>query len=162
MDTAKDRFTLLPADVMTDYTQFSPPALASRAMNIATRLRVADRLRPPFNLVISNVPGPRHSLYLAGAELQQYYPVSTITEGQGLNITVQSYRDNLDFALVACRELVPDLDHVADLLLAEIATLAQATGVTKPAATPSARSRARSRPRPRARAGAQAGNGRRR
>ncbi len=154
MDAAKDRFTLLPADVMTDYSQFSPPALASRAMRLATRLRVADRMRPPFNLVISNVPGPRHSLYLACAELQQYYPVSTITEGQGLNITVQSYRDNLDFALVACRELVPDVDHLADLLLDEIATLAEATGATVAPPTPA--------PPPRARPRARAGAGRRR
>ena len=134
METAKDRFTLLPADMLTDYAQFSPPALATRAIRLATRLRVADRLNPPFNLVISNVPGPREPLYLAGARLLHYYPVSTITEGQGLNITVQSYLDSLDFGLVACRDLVPDLEHLADLLLAEIEALARACGATLSAA----------------------------
>ncbi len=132
MDTAKDRFSLLPADMLTDYAQFSPPALATRAMRLATRLRVADRLNPPFNLVISNVPGPRQPLYLAGARLLHYYPVSTISEGQGLNITVQSYLDSLDFGLVACRELVPDVEDLADLLLAEIEVLARAAGLGSP------------------------------
>jgi diacylglycerol O-acyltransferase / wax synthase len=129
MEAAKDRFTLMPADVLTDYTQFSPPALATRAMRVATRLKVADRLNPPVNLVISNVPGPRSPLYLAEAELEHYYPVSTIAEGQGLNITVQSYLGTLDFALVACRELVPDLDVMADLVLEELDLLKESSGV---------------------------------
>jgi hypothetical protein len=87
-------------------------------------------MSPPFNLVISNVPGPRQPLYLAGATLLHYYPVSTITDGQGLNITVQSYRDNLDFGLVSCRELVPDVEDLADLLVAEIDVLGKAAGVS--------------------------------
>lgn len=127
MEIAKDRFSLLPADVITDYAQFAPPALATRAIRMATRLKIGDRMNPPFNLVISNVPGPRTPLYLAGAQLAHYYPVSTIVEGQGLNITVQSYVDRLDFGLVADRDLVPDLDHFADLLVAEIDTLTTAT-----------------------------------
>lgn len=130
MDVAKDRFTLLPADVLTDYAQFAPPALATRAIRLASRVRIGDRLNPPFNLVISNVPGPREPLYLAGATLEHYYPISTITEGQGLNVTVQSYVDRVDFGLVAARELVPDLQHLADLMLDEIDHLAKATGAT--------------------------------
>ena len=55
-----------------------------------------------------------------------YYPMSTIVDGQGINITVQSYRDILDFGLVACRELVPDLEDLADLLVEEITVLAKA------------------------------------
>ncbi|MDQ6698126.1 MAG: wax ester/triacylglycerol synthase family O-acyltransferase [Actinomycetota bacterium] len=152
MDVAKERFALLPADMLTDYAQFSPPALAARAARVATRLRVADRLNSPVNVVISNVPGPREALYLAGAKLLHYYPVSTIVEGQGLNITVQSYRDTLDFGLVGARELVPDLDRLADGIVAEMEALADATGVTRPASgpTPGARAAAkatkRSRP----------------
>jgi len=129
MDLAKERFALLPADMLTDYAQFSPPALAARAARVATRLRVADRLNSPVNLVISNVPGPRDALYLAGAKLLHYYPVSTIVEGQGLNITVQSYRDTLDFGLVGARELVPDLEILADGIVAELQALGEVTGV---------------------------------
>jgi len=130
MDIAKDRFMLLPADVLTDYSQFAPPALATRAIRLATRLKIGDRLNPPFNLVISNVPGPRQRLYMAGATLEHYYPISTIIDGQGLNVTVQSYADCVDFGLVAARELVPDLQHLADLMLDEIDNLLKATGAT--------------------------------
>lgn len=128
MEGAKERFSLMPADVLTDASQFSPPAVATRAIRLATRLRIADRMNPPFNLVISNVPGPREPMYLAGARLQHYYPISTIAEGNGLNITVQSYEDTLDFALVSCRELLPDLADLADLVIEEIDTLLVASG----------------------------------
>jgi hypothetical protein len=71
-------------------------------------------------LIISNVPGPRHPLYLAGAMLHHLYPVSAIGDGMGLNMTVISYRDQLDFGSVACRELMPDLwllnDYLPDAL----------------------------------------------
>jgi WS/DGAT/MGAT family acyltransferase len=128
MNDAKDRFLLVPADVLTEYAEFAPPALFIRAARVATQLRLADRFQPPFNLVISNVPGPRHSLYLGTARMLHYYPVSTIVEGQGLNITVQSYLDTLDFGLVSCRELVPDLEDLAERLVDEVAILAKAVG----------------------------------
>jgi diacylglycerol O-acyltransferase len=136
MNEAKGRFALVPADVLTDYAEFAPPALFIRAARVASRLRLADRFRPPFNLVISNVPGPRSTLWLDTAEMVHYFPISTIAESQGLNITVQSYRDTMDVGLVACRELVPDLEVLADLLLDEIAALGAAAGVER--AAPSA------------------------
>jgi hypothetical protein len=108
------------------------PALTAQAARIVARTRIFDRLNPPFNVVISNVPGPRHTLYLGGAELRAYYPVSAVAEGQGLNITVQSYQDHLDFGLIACRELVPDLWRFKELFgegLEELSKrAAQATG----------------------------------
>ena len=129
MDDAKDRFTLLPASVLVDYAEFAPPALAIRAARVASRLKIADRLSPPLNLVVSNVPGPRNKLYLDHAEMVHYYPVSTITDGVGLNITVQSYVDTMDFALVSCREMVPDLDDLADYVIDEFAEIGQAAGL---------------------------------
>lgn len=113
---AKEDFRAIPAETLMDFTQFAPPALAARVMRMYSQLRIADRMNPPLNLVISNVPGPPVPLYLAGAELQHFYPVSTLIDGQGLNITVQSYRDNLDFGFLACRELVPDVWTMTDLL----------------------------------------------
>jgi hypothetical protein len=68
------------------------------------------------NVVISNVPGPNHPLYSAGAELKHFYPVSTISDGIGLNLTVQSYNGRLDFGFVGDRDLVPDLWILVDLL----------------------------------------------
>ncbi|MGD9996332.1 MAG: wax ester/triacylglycerol synthase family O-acyltransferase [Ilumatobacteraceae bacterium] len=116
MNAAKGSFAAIPADSLQDFTRFAPPAVAARAMRMYSRLRIADRMHPPFNLVISNVPGPPIPLYSAGARLEHFYPVSALADGQGLNITVQSYNGNLDFGLIACRELVPDLWSITDLL----------------------------------------------
>ncbi len=66
---------------------------------------------------------------MAGAMLQHQFPVSIVTDGQGLNITVVSYLDRLDFGLIADRELVPDLWDMADDLINEITVLKEATGV---------------------------------
>jgi hypothetical protein len=65
--------------------------------------------RPTWNLVISNVPGPQFPLYCAGARLVANHPVSVITDGMGLNITVMSYCGSLDFGIVADREQMPDV-----------------------------------------------------
>ncbi len=66
------------------------------------------------------MPGPRQPLYAAGAKLLHYYPVSTIVDGQGLNITVQSYLDNLDWGLISCRELIPDLSVLIDCIIEDL------------------------------------------
>ncbi|MGH1492243.1 MAG: WS/DGAT/MGAT family O-acyltransferase [Acidimicrobiales bacterium] len=131
MVDGKGQFDLVPADILMEMSDLAPPALAARAARVAARTRMADWTRPPANLVLSNVPGPRAPLSLAGvAPLKHYYPVSTIVDGQGLNVTVQSYVDVLDFGLVACRELVPDLDVLADHCVAEIDVLADSLGIT--------------------------------
>jgi diacylglycerol O-acyltransferase / wax synthase len=116
MTRAKEDFHAIPAEVLQDFTQFAPPAVAARAMRMYSRLRIADRMNPPFNLIISNVPGPPIPLYAAGARLEHFYPVSALADGQGLNMTVQSYNGNLDFGLIADRELVPDLWLLTELL----------------------------------------------
>ncbi len=128
MVDAKQLFDAVPAEELADFAAFPPPAVFSQAMRTATRL--TGRFRTPVNVVISNVPGPRESLYSAGAELQHYYPVSTIVDGQGLNITVQSYRDTLDIGLVACRELVPDVWDLAEYIVEDLAEIGAAVGLT--------------------------------
>jgi WS/DGAT/MGAT family acyltransferase len=128
MAGAKGLFDAVPAERLTDFAQFPPPAVFAQAMRTATRL--TGRLRSPVNLVISNVPGPRQPLYAAGAKLLHYYPVSTIVDGQGLNITVQSYLDTLDFGLVADRELVPDLWDLLDAIVDDLEGMAKQLGVS--------------------------------
>jgi diacylglycerol O-acyltransferase / wax synthase len=127
MASSKELFEAIPAERLTDFAEFPPPAVFARAMRLSARLGLGSRLSPG-NLVISNVPGPREPLYAAGAQLEHYYPVSMIVEGQGLNITVQSYLDNLDFGLACCPELVPDVDDLLAAILAEIDTLGALTG----------------------------------
>jgi hypothetical protein len=70
---------------------------------------LAATRRPLWNLVISNVPGPQVPLYCAGARLEANYPLSVITDGLGLNITVMSYCGRLDFGIVADREQMRDV-----------------------------------------------------
>lgn len=119
MRAAKEQHGALPADLLSDVTQFAMPALAGQAARMAARLRLVEWLSP-FNLIISNVPGPNLALYYAGARLLRYYPLSAVADGQGLNITVMSYEDGMHFGLVSCRELVPDLDRLAGYLLDEL------------------------------------------
>ncbi len=116
MDKAKSTFKTIPAETLQDLTQFAPPAIAARAMRMVSRLKIMDRTAPPFNVVISNVPGPNFPLYSGGAELKHFYPVSICTDSQGLNITVQSYNGNLDFGFIADRDLVPDVWILTDLI----------------------------------------------
>ena len=91
-----------------DATQFIPPALFARASR-ATFSLAATRTPPLWNLVVSNVPGPQFPLYCVGARVQAIYPVSVVTDGMGLNITVMSYCGHLDFGIVADREQIPDV-----------------------------------------------------
>ena len=72
------------------------------------------RKRPPFNVVISNVPGPTHTLYLNRARLDEVYPVSIPTHYLALNITISGYGDALGFGFVACRRSVPSLQRMLD------------------------------------------------
>ncbi|MCP5027578.1 MAG: wax ester/triacylglycerol synthase family O-acyltransferase [Actinomycetia bacterium] len=123
MNTAKGSFDLVPAETLVDFAEFAPPTVFTEAAALMTRMHMADRLRPLVNLVISNVPGPRQPLFMGSARLQHYYPVSTIAEGQGLNITVQSYENKLDLGLVGCRDLLPDLWHLLEDVDAEMEEL---------------------------------------
>lgn len=71
------------------------------------------RVRPAFNLVISNVPGPSRPLYFRGFRMEAYYPMSIPFQGYGLNVTVVSYVDRLDFGFIGCRDGLPHLQRLA-------------------------------------------------
>lgn len=129
MADGKKRHDLLPADLLVDIASLAPGRLAMQAARLATNPRVAENAPQPANVVISNVPGPREPLSMGGAIVRHYVPVSTIVDGQGLNITVQSYCDTLDLGLVSCRELVPDLEHLIDLHLEELDVLRALAGI---------------------------------
>jgi diacylglycerol O-acyltransferase len=111
---AKVAQNLLGADTMANWLEYAPPRPFSWFMNLYSRRGLAARHAPPINLVVSNVPGPRTPLYIAGAELVALYSVGPILEGIGLNITVWSYIDRMNFAAIACRELLPDVHQVTD------------------------------------------------
>jgi diacylglycerol O-acyltransferase len=71
------------------------------------------RMRPAFNVVVSNVPGPERPLYFRGWRLQAAYPLSIPFNGYALNITVQSYAGTLNFGFIGCREALPHLQRLA-------------------------------------------------
>ena len=122
---AKEQQAAIPQGLVDHVSDFAPPALTARAARVVFATGLLNRL-PPFNLTISNVPGPNMPVYLAGAKLLAHYPVSVITDGQGLNITVIGYLGELHFGLVACRELVPDIELLAEYLAEELDVLLEA------------------------------------
>jgi diacylglycerol O-acyltransferase / wax synthase len=114
MQSAKDQQNLIGADTLQDWAEFAAPAIAGRAARLYSRTRVAGRHRPLFNVTISNVPGPPFPLYLAGGRVTATYPVGPIFDGAALNMTVMSYIDSLDFGLLACPDILPDIEVIAD------------------------------------------------
>jgi diacylglycerol O-acyltransferase len=106
LESAKERHNAIPASILRDATSFIPPAVLALAAR--TTVEILGRTRPPINLVISNVPGPREPQYFAGAQMEGNYPVSAVLDGVGLNITVFSYRDHIDFGVVGDREQVDE------------------------------------------------------
>ena len=122
MEVAKETHQATPATMLQDFAQFAPPAVAARAARLVFRNGRAGRVTP-FNLVISNIPGPNFPLYLAGAQLLGHYPVSAIMDGAALNITLHSYLGDLCFGVVADRDLAPDLWNMMDYLRDEIVAL---------------------------------------
>jgi diacylglycerol O-acyltransferase len=128
---AKEQERAISAELLTDWTEFAAPAVAASAARLVSRLRVVDRLNNAvFNLVISNVPGPHIPLYSAGARVLGVWPMGPITDGAGLNITVMSYLGSVNFGLVACRELAPDLDELAKAIDRATEDLVKAVGAS--------------------------------
>ena len=111
---AKIMQTAIGADTLQDFAQFIPPTLFNRAMRRYSGWNLADRHRPVHNLIVSNVPGPPIPLYAAGAQVKGVFPFGPLLEGAGLNITVLSNMGHVDFGVIACRELVPDVWSIAD------------------------------------------------
>ncbi|MCB1263471.1 MAG: wax ester/triacylglycerol synthase family O-acyltransferase [Mycobacterium sp.] len=122
MATAKAQFSAIRPDLLTEIAQLAIPALAAPATRFATRVRLLERVRP-LNLFISNVPGPAVDVYLGGARLHAAYPISTIADGQGLNITVLGSRGKLNVGVVADADLLPDPGAIMAALAEELALL---------------------------------------
>lgn len=135
----KKTMSNVKAIMPTDFPSLGVPWLMSALVSVYGRSRLADTLPPIANVVVSNVPGPRMPLYLAGARMTANYPVSIITHGLALNVTVQSYNGALDFGMVACRRAVPDIGLFADCMTAahgELMAVAQSLAVPETAPAP--------------------------
>lgn len=119
---AKQAQAFIPQGLVDEVVDFSPPALTARAAKVWFASHLFNRV-PPFNVVISNIPGPPIPVYAAGARLLAHYPVSVVADGVALNMTVIGYDGGLHFGLIAARERVPDVDRINDFIEEELATL---------------------------------------
>jgi len=123
---AKEQSRVLSEELIGGWAQLAFPVVSSRLARLSGNLRLFDRLPPLFNVVVSNIPGPELQLWWAGARLAALYPVGPIVEGVGLNVTVVSYTGTLHIGVVGCRELVPEVEHLAHLLAESFTELAKA------------------------------------
>ena len=110
------------AQVLTELSGFAPPTIMSQA----SRLISAQRF---FNLVVTNVPGPQHPLYLMGREMIDIFPMVPLAKGQALGVAIMSYNGRMNFGLVGDYDAMADLDELADDFQASLAELADAAGV---------------------------------
>ncbi len=111
---AKETHSAIGANLLGDWSEFFAPALAARAARLYSRMNIADHMSPPYNLTISNVPGPPFPLYSFGSQMVAMYPMGPINEGAALNVTVTSYLGEMEFGLHVDREAVPDAWSVAE------------------------------------------------
>ncbi|GAC1330710.1 MAG: wax ester/triacylglycerol synthase family O-acyltransferase [Mycobacteriales bacterium] len=116
---------------MSGLSQLQVTALSALIVSpllVNTLLGLHRVTRPPFNIVISNIPGPTKPLYWNGAQLDDVYPMSIPVAGQALNITVTSYDGRLEFGLIGCRRQVPQLQRLLGHLERGLDELADAVG----------------------------------
>jgi diacylglycerol O-acyltransferase / wax synthase len=115
---------------MTQIQILAMTGLGMSPLVLSPLLRLTNVVRPPFNLIISNVPGPRFPLYWNGLQLDGLFPFSIPTDGQALNITCTTYVDQLGVGLTGCRRSVPHLQRLLGHLDDELTALEQAVGVS--------------------------------
>ena len=119
-------------DALGSMSQMQIMAMSALGMApslLTPMLRLHGIVRPPFNLIISNVPGPKETLYLNGAKMVGSYPLSIPINGMALNITCNSYVDSMEFGLIGCRRSVPHLQRLLTHLDDELGHLEKAAGV---------------------------------
>jgi diacylglycerol O-acyltransferase len=138
LEDPMDRLLLIHASMLDGkqaLTQMTP--LQIQAMSaigqipaiLPTLLGMTNIVKPAYNLVISNVPGPRSTQYFNGAEMVGTYPLSVPIDGNALNITCNSYADKMAFGLTGCRRTVPHLQRLLGFLDDELAALEKVAGV---------------------------------
>ena len=120
---AKDRYADMSAEEIINYTALT---LAPAAFNLLTGM--APKWQT-FNVVISNVPGPRETCYWNGATMDGMYPVSIAMDRLALNMTLPSYGDQVEFGLIGCRRTLPSLQRMLDYLEEALVELEAAAGL---------------------------------
>jgi WS/DGAT/MGAT family acyltransferase len=110
-------------DVINDLAEAAGPALASFAGKVVSAFELFDLLPPGANVIVSSLPGPTFPLYCAGEQIVSVAPIGPLMFNQGLNVTVLSYCEHIEFGMLACARRVSDVDRFRELLADEVATL---------------------------------------
>lgn len=131
---AKDHTAAMGPTLLHDWTQFGGPTMFGTAMRILPRIPIG---RSAYNLVLSNVPGPRDQLYFLGCQVDAMYPLGPVIGGAGLNITVMSLAGELGIGIIGCPDLVPDLWGLADAFPDALKELLECSDDRPPDSNPS-------------------------
>src|SRR5262245_48076895 len=132
MASAKSLHGVLGPDLFEAWMQYAPPKLSSWWMRLYAGLHVVNHHRPPVNVIVSCVPGPRAELGWPGGTIEAIYSVGPIIEGTALNFTAWTYVDRLCVGALTCPDVIPDLPAIVEGLhdaLADLVVAAAATGV---------------------------------
>jgi hypothetical protein len=111
---------------------FAPPAVAAMAGRLIDALPHRSFVSPTVNLAITNVPGPRGEVHLAGRPLESSHPAMSITDLTPLHIGLQSGVDSVGVGAMSCREALPDLDALVAAMPLELKELVAAVGAPHP------------------------------
>lgn len=114
--SAKELTNAIGAKTMTDYAQFIPSTLSASAAKLYSRLGLANRIKPAYNCVITNVPGPQIPLYFTGAKMLSNFSMGPPIDGMGLFHGLGSYCGRFSISFSACREMMPDPAFYAQCL----------------------------------------------
>jgi WS/DGAT/MGAT family acyltransferase len=142
---SKEFAQALGARTLLDMADLMPGGLIGLGARTSARFSMANQMSPIFNTTVSNMPGPRHKLYMAGAELVAMYGIGMITEGMGLIHPVLSYCGDITISFTSCRDMLPDPAFYTDCLQGSFDELSAAT-VTKRSARPRAATTTRRKP----------------
>lgn len=121
---AKEKLAKVPVDSMPQFTMMLMAPYMLQVM-----LGVGGYTSPMHNLILSNVPGPRETLYLNGARLEEIYPISLLFNGEALNISVLSYGSRFNLGFTGCRDSLPHMQRIAVYTGEALAELEAALGV---------------------------------
>ena len=130
---------------MTEISKHSPNLFMGLGARLYSQLGIANRIKPVFNTIVTNVPGPPVPIYSAGARVENLFGLLCLLDGLGLGHVIQSYVDKSTIMFTACREMMPDPEFYADCLQAAYDELIDAVGFVE--AVP-ARKTAKTKPAP--------------
>lgn len=143
---------------MTEISKSSPNLFMALGARLYSQLGLANRIKPVFNTIVTNVPGPPVPIYSSGARMENLFGMLCLMDGLGLGHVVQSYVDKSTIMITACREMMPDPEFYAECLQASYDELAKAAGYSEaaPVAEVAKDMEPKATPKPRAKAKAKA------